>query len=81
MATHATPKYHAYTVVKRPPKANGDNHDYWLAIGEATPHKDGDGFSLKLHATPVNGKIVLRPYAKSQEQQRAVIKKAKTHKK
>ena len=81
MAKQAVPKYHAYTVVKRPPKANGGNHDFWLAIGEAFPHADGDGFSLKLHALPANNKIVLRPYKKSQEEQREVIKKAKAHKK
>ena len=77
----ATPTYHAYTVIKRAPKAGGENHDFWLAIGEAVPHKDGQGFSLDLHATPTNGKIVLRPYKKSQEEQRKVIKAAKMHKK
>ena len=81
MATPTMPKYHAYTVVKRPPKASGENHDFWLAIGEAVPHADGLGYSIKLHAAPTNGKIVLRPYGKSQEEQRKMIKQAKMHKK
>ncbi len=75
------PTFHAYAVTKRKPKANGDNHDFWLAIGEATPHADGQGYSIKLQSLPINGKIVLRPYKKSQEDQRKVIKAAKMHKK
>ena len=77
----ASPAYHAYAVTKRKPKPNGDNHDFWLAIGEATPHADGKGFSLKLQSLPLDGKIVLRPYAKSQEDQKKVIREAKAHKK
>ena len=81
MATATTPKYHAYTVVKRTAKANGENHDFWLAIGEATQHADGKGMTVRLNAAPLDGKIVLRPYGKSQDEQRAVIKSAKLHKK
>lgn len=77
----ASPAYHAYTVIKRKPKPNGENHDYWLAIGEAHPHADGKGFSLNLQSMPLDGKIVLRPYQKSQEGQKKIIKEAKTHKK
>ena len=50
------PTYQAYTVVKR----EGQD-DYWLNIGAAFMHQDGDGFNIMLQALPINGKIVLRP--------------------
>jgi hypothetical protein len=55
MATQQ-PSYQAYTVVKR----EGQD-DFWLNIGAAFMHQDGDGFNVMLQALPVNGKIVLRP--------------------
>jgi hypothetical protein len=50
------PTYQAYTVVKR----EGAD-DFWLNIGAAFMHQDGDGFNVVLQALPINGKIVLRP--------------------
>jgi hypothetical protein len=55
------PNYRAYTVVKRE-----GQEDFWLAIGAAFQHQDGDGFNVVLPALPFpNGdgqcKIVLRP--------------------
>jgi hypothetical protein len=55
------PNYRAYTVVKR----EGQD-DFWLAIGAAFQHQDGDGFNVVLQALPIpNGdgqcNIVLRP--------------------
>ena len=50
------PSYQAYTVVKR----EGQD-DYWLNIGAAFMHQDGDGYNVVLQALPINGKIVLRP--------------------
>ena len=50
------PAFQAYTVVKR----EGQD-DFWLNIGAAFAHKDGDGFNIMLQALPINGKIVLRP--------------------
>ncbi len=50
------PNYTAYTVVKRDGK-----DDFWIAIGAALQHQDGDGFNVVLQALPINGKIVLRP--------------------
>ena len=50
------PSYQAYTVIKR----EGQD-DYWLNIGAAFAHQDGDGFNVMLQALPINGKIVLRP--------------------
>lgn len=57
------PTYQAYTVVKR----EGQD-DYWLNIGAAFRHQDGDGFNVVLQALPVNGKVVLRlPKSQSEE--------------
>jgi hypothetical protein len=50
------PSYQAYTVIKR----EGQD-DFWLNIGAAFMHQDGDGFNIMLQAFPINGKIVLRP--------------------
>ncbi len=50
------PTYQAYTVVKR----EGQD-DFWLNIGAAFMHQDGEGFNVVLQALPLNGKIVLRP--------------------
>jgi hypothetical protein len=47
--------YQAYTVVKR----EGAD-DFWLNIGAAFMHQDGDGYNIVLQALPINGKIVLR---------------------
>jgi hypothetical protein len=49
------PTYQAYTVVNR----EGQD-DFWLNIGAAFMHQDGDGFNVVLQALPINGKIVLR---------------------
>ncbi len=60
------PNYTAYTVVKR---GEGQD-DYWLAIGAAFQHQDGDGFNIVLQALPINGKIVLRiPKAQDEQSQ------------
>lgn len=53
MATQ--PNYRAYTVVKR----EGQD-DFWLPIGAAFMHQDGDGYNIVLQALPIDGKIVLR---------------------
>jgi len=46
--------------------------DFWLNIGAAFMHQDGDGFNVVLQALPLNGKIVLRPpKAQSDESQEA----------
>jgi hypothetical protein len=62
MATQQ-PTYQAYTVVKR----EGQD-DFWLAIGAAFAHSDGEGFNIMLQALPINGKIVLRPPKGTNEQ-------------
>jgi hypothetical protein len=60
MATQQ-PAYRAFTVVKR----EGQD-DFWLPIGAAFPHQNGDGFNVVLQALPLPDgdgvcKIVLRP--------------------
>ena len=62
MATQQ-PSYQAYTVVKR----EGQD-DFWLSIGAAFMHQDGDGYNVVLQALPLGGKIVLRPPKEQKEQ-------------
>jgi hypothetical protein len=50
------PDFRAYTVIKR---GEGQD-DFWLAIGAAFQHQDGDGYNIVLQALPIDGKIVLR---------------------
>jgi hypothetical protein len=54
MATQQ-PDFRAYTVIKR----EGAD-DFWLPIGAAFMHQDGDGYNVVLQALPIDGKIVLR---------------------
>ena len=51
--------YRVYSIIER-----AKQDDYWLNIGVAFPHEDGDGFNVMLQALPLhgNGKIVLRVY-------------------
>ena len=51
--------YRVYSIIERPKQ-----DDYWLNIGVAFPHENGDGFNVILQALPLhgNGKIVLRAY-------------------
>jgi hypothetical protein len=55
MSSNQQPAYRAYTVVKRE-----GAEDFWLAIGAAFMHQDGDGYNIVLQALPIDGKIVLR---------------------
>ena len=55
------PTYRAYTVVKRE-----GQEDFWIALGAAFMHQDGEGFNVILQALPLPSgegtcKIVLRP--------------------
>ena len=60
----AKPAYRAYTVIKREGK-----DDYWLNLGVAFPHDDGEGFNLLLQALPIDGKIVLRTYKEEEAEE------------
>ena len=56
------PTHKAFTVIKREGK-----EDCWLDIGVAFPHKDGRGFTVKLQAIPLDGKIVCREITADEE--------------
>ena len=58
----AKPAYRAYSVIKRESKDGKPKEDFWLNLGVAFPHDDGEGFNLLLQALPLDGKIVLRTY-------------------
>jgi len=70
------PSFTAYTVVKR----EGQD-DFWLNIGAAWMHQDGEGFNVILQALPIDGKIVLRPPKAQGEQPQEAPKPAKTREK
>jgi hypothetical protein len=63
------PTHRAYTVIKREGK-----EDYWLNLGVAFRHEDGEGFNLLLQALPFDGKLVLRTYKEQPEEQEKVVK-------
>ena len=72
--------YRVYSIIERPKQ-----DDYWLNIGVAFPHENGEGFNVILQALPLhgNGKLVLRAYdpekAKAEdENEQAAAKKGKT---
>lgn len=69
--------YRVYSIIERPKQ-----DDYWLNIGVAFPHEDGEGFNVILQALPLhgNGKIVLRVYdgdklQNDEQEQHAAAKK------
>jgi hypothetical protein len=68
--TVTTPAYRAYTVIKREGK-----DDYWLNLGVAFAHEDGEGFNVLLQAMPVDGKLVLRRYKEDAEEEKPKGKK------
>ena len=64
--------FRIYSVIQRLKQ-----EDYWLNIGAAFPHDDGQGFNLLLQALPLhgNGKLVMRVFdgeAKVVEGEKAV---------
>ena len=69
-STHQ-PAMRAFTVIKR----EGQD-DFWLAIGAAFAHQNGEGFNVILQALPIPDgdgvcKIVLRPPKDQDEQPEA----------
>lgn len=52
-----TPHFKAYTIVEREEK------QAWIELGVAFKHRDGDGFTIRIHASPLDGTIVLRPFS------------------
>lgn len=57
--------YRVYSIVPR-----AKQEDFWLNIGVAFPHDDGQGFNIMLQALPVHGegKIVMRAYDASKDE-------------
>ena len=58
MTTHKPrPDFQAYTTRKRP----DGQKDIWIDIGAGFLHQDGAGINVILQATPIDGRIILRP--------------------
>jgi hypothetical protein len=66
----AKPAYRVYSVIRRENKED----DFWLNLGVAFPHEDGEGFNLLLQGLPLDGKLVLRTYKEAPEEQEKVVK-------
>lgn len=71
--------YRVYSIIER-----AKQDDYWLNIGVAFPHEDGEGFNVMLQALPLhgNGKIVLRSYDREtleqEEHEQSAVNKRRT---
>ena len=65
--------YRVYSIIERPKQ-----DDYWLNIGVAFPHENGDGFNVILQALPLqgNGKLVVRAYDPEKHEVKEVEKQA-----
>jgi hypothetical protein len=65
----SAPAYRAYSVIEREGK-----DDFWLNLGVAFAHEDGEGFNILLQALPIDAKLVLRTYKEQPEEQDKVVK-------
>ena len=54
-ANSRTPSHFTYNVRNR---KGGDN--YWICIGSAWAHPDGNGFNIQLETVPLDGRFALR---------------------
>ena len=54
MTTEST-RYRVYTIVERQ-----EESPFWLNVGMAYPHRDGQGFNIQLQALPLRGRLTLR---------------------
>ena len=59
------PDFRVYTVIKRDGK-----DDFWLNLGVAFKHDDGQGYNLLLQAQPLDGKLVLRTYRDEEDEKK-----------
>ena len=57
MAQEQKPMFRVYTVIRR-----GRNDPFWLNIGVAFYHRDGQGLNVMLQALPLDDRLVLRRY-------------------
>lgn len=58
------PTFIAFVVTERTGKKN-----IWTPIGAAWPNRDAKGFTIQLHALPINGQIVLREPLQDEDEQ------------
>jgi hypothetical protein len=72
MGSSQQPAFTAYAVTKR---GEGQD-DWWTAIGAAFPHGDGEGYNIVLQTIPLDGKIVLRPPKRDDDQAKQTIREA-----
>lgn len=54
--------YNVYSVRKY--TLHGEEHSQWIKMGIAWPHKNSDGFSLRLTAFPLDGVLTVLPATK-----------------
>lgn len=54
-STSKTPSHIAYNVRDR-----SDGESFWMRIGSAWQHADGQGFNIQLESLPLDGRISLR---------------------
>ena len=52
--TSKSPSHYAYNV------RNREGGDYWIRIGSAWAHADGNGFNVQIETVPLDGRITLR---------------------
>lgn len=57
MTISKQPHYKAFVLSKQK-----DKKDFWTPIGAGFMHGDQAGINVILHAIPLDGKIVLRPF-------------------
>jgi hypothetical protein len=74
------PSHRVYTVIKRDANPDGTPNDFWLNLGVAYAHDDGNGFNLLLQALPVDAKLVLRTYKEKPDEEAVEIQKGKKYK-
>jgi len=60
------PSHRVYSVVPR----KGQD-DFWLNVGVAFVHEDGEGYNLLLQALPLDGKLVLRKWKEAEPEEEA----------
>lgn len=69
--------YRVYSIIERPKQ-----DDFWLNLGVAFPHDDGQGFNIMLQALPLhgNGKIVMRAYDPETHEEEEKVRQPETKK-
>ena len=65
--------YRIYSIIERPKQ-----EDFWMNLGVAFPHENGDGFNIILQALPIhgNGKLVMRAYDPAKDKDKEKVEGA-----